>query len=45
MDMGNRIWFLILDNGSTLTKTRGAYKLKTIMNCKEMYSLPKYNKC
>jgi hypothetical protein len=39
MDMKNRIWFLVLDDGSMLSKTIGAYKLKTIMKCKEKLRL------
>ncbi len=44
MDMNKRIWFLILDDGSMLSKTRGAYKLKTILKCKEMNILSKCSK-
>jgi hypothetical protein len=39
MEMENRIWFLVLDTGSNLSKSSGAYKLKTIMKCKEMRTL------
>lgn len=42
--MNNRIWFLVLDEGSMLSKTRGAYQLKTIMNFKEMNILSKCGK-
>ena len=45
MDMNKRIWFLVLDDSSMLSKTRGAYKLKTIMNFKEMNILSKCCKC
>ncbi len=41
MSMKNRIWFLVLDDGSMLSKTVGAYKLKSIMKCKEMNILSK----
>ena len=44
MESNNETWFLVLDKDSNLLKTMGAYKLKTIMNCKEMNILPKHNK-
>lgn len=45
MDAENRIWFLVLDHRSALSKTTGAYKLKTIMKYKEMKILSKCNRC
>ncbi len=44
MDMENRIWFLILDHGSVLTKSWGAYRLNTIIKLKETNILAKFCK-
>ena len=41
MDFDDRVWFLVLDDDSELSKTMGAYELKTIMKCREMNILPK----
>ncbi len=45
MDVDSEAWFLVLQHGSMMSKTWGAYKLKTIMNCSEMKILPQCSKC
>lgn len=45
MDVRVDAWFLILNHHSGLSKSWGAYQLKSILNCKEMKILPKFIKC
>ena len=45
MDIEERMWFLILDHGSVLSKSWGAYRLNTIMKFKETNILSKCCKC
>jgi len=45
IEIKDRTWFLILDRSSLLSKTSGAFKLKTIMNCREMNLISKCNSC
>lgn len=44
MNMNNHIWFLIIEPGSALSKTWGAYRLNTLMKFKEMNVLSKCSK-
>lgn len=43
MDKNYQNWILIIEKGSQFSNANGAYQLKTIMNCKEMNILPKFN--
>jgi hypothetical protein len=44
MDKNNQNWILIMDQKSQFFQTTGAYQLDTIMKCKEMNILPKFNR-
>lgn len=43
MDKNNQNWILIMDHRSQFFQTTGAYQLNTLMKCKEMNILPKFN--
>ncbi|UCG68785.1 MAG: hypothetical protein JSV09_13440 [Thermoplasmata archaeon] len=44
MEKNDSTWFLVLNDSSLLSKTKGAYRLKTIMKLKEVNTLSNFSK-
>ena len=44
MEKTDSTWFLVLNDSSLLSKSRGAYKLKTIMKLKEVNTFSNFSK-
>jgi hypothetical protein len=44
MEKNEMTWFLVLNESSLLSKTKGAYHLKSIMKFKEVNTLSNFSK-